>query len=579
MTRNRQAGTLVWFVLTVALIGAAVPPARAGPASSRLAFAAFRNGQWDLYSVDESGGDLRQLTDDACVDRDPAYSPDGMQLAYASRCNRNWDVYVMELDTGRKTRVTDHPAYDGAPAWSPDGSHIAFESARGERLDIWVVDVGGDELRNLTADSAAGNFGPSWSPDGSSIAFTSWRHGYKDLFALDVASGVLTQLTEDSAAEEWPAWQPDGRQLAFVRNWLGEREIYLMDVPSGKTRPTPVTWFGRDDGPAWAPDGHRIGFLNWRYDGQRLMVLTPGSPEALPVPLTDIGWLDGRPGWSDRAVNYGTPAPTLGDSQPFTLYREKVVPSKSGEGEPWDLVVVKGIRLPTPDLTPYLSDRVDDSFRALRRRLADEVGYDFLSALSEAYRPYQYLGDNSQYASWHKSGRAIDTLFDFDGQDGQMLEIVRDDMAGETYWRVYLRCSDQSGACGRPLTSNTWDYSHPARADIAPDQGGVEKPASGLYYVDLTALMREYGWTPIASWDNEEFSWTWHFKAFEYWHFQKTHDLTWYAAMQEVIAPHKLDQAFTVDRMLELGDYPFRIALKGVPLPAEARLWWSQLRP
>lgn len=261
------------------------------------------------------------------------------------------------------------------------------------------------------------------------------------------------------------------------------------------------------------------------------------------------------------------------------MYEEDLTPSQSGDGEPWDLVSVAGLELPTPALTPYLSDAVDDSYQALRQRLAEEVGYDFLGQVSEVARPYDFFSETSEYASWHKSGRAVDTLFEYHTGAGQVMEIARDDMGGETYWRVFLRCADQSGSCGRPITVNTWDYSYAARAKIAPDQGGIEKPALHGYYVDFTALAREYGWRPISSWSDDDFSWTWHFKAFEYWHYQKTGGLPWYKAMQEVIAQYKLDRYFTYDQMLEVGDYPFLIALKGVPLPAEARAWWAQVRP
>ncbi len=222
---------------------------------------------------------------------------------------------------------------------------------------------------------------------------------------------------------------------------------------------------------------------------------------------------------------------------------------------------------------------MDDSFYAARRRLREEVGYDFLGQLSEAYRPVQFYSDVSEYASWHKSGRAFDTLFDFNTGDGQVMEIVRDDMGGETYWRVMLRCEDQSGACGRPLTAAAWNYSRQARTELAPEEGGVEKGEIEAYYVDLTALLREYGWTRISSWDSDEFSWTWHFKGFEYWHFQKPNGEDWYHAMEEVHPPDKLSQLFTYDDMRQKGDPPALIALKGVPLPAEARLWWQTLRP
>lgn len=580
-----------WFFRGVALAGlmialtlpATVPPtAWAFDDTSRLAFGAYRDGQWDIFSVDEIGADLRQLTNDSYKDRDPAYSPDGTKLAFASRRDRNWDVYVLDLETGQEMRLTDHSDYDGAPAWSPDGTQIAFESFRAGDLDVWELDLDSGTLTNLTADSGGGDFAPAWSPDGTHIAFTSWRMGDKDLFALDLETGALTQLTNSELAEEWPAWSPDGTRLAFVRNWLGEREVYSMDVSTSAAqgeRVAQITWMGRDEGPVWSPDGERLAVLHRRFDGEQLLWLLPGEMHQLPVRLTEVAWLDGRPTWSGSAINYGTSVPTLVGSEPAPLYEEDLTPSQSGDGEPWDLVPVAGLRLPTDALTPYLSDRVDGSYTALRRRLADEVGYDFLGQVSEAWRPYDFFNDTSEYASWHKSGRAVDTLFEYQADYGQVMEIVRDDMGGETYWRVFLRCADQSGACGRPITVNAWDYSYRARAEIAPDQGGIEKPVLHGYYVDFTELAREYGWTRISSWNDEEFSWTWHFKAFEYWHYQKSDDLPWYEAMQEVYAQTKLDRYFTYDQMIEVGDYPFLIALKGVPLPADARLWWASVQP
>ena len=571
------------IALTITLIGlVAGYPAQADDAASRLAFAAYRHDQWDLYSVDEGGGELRQLTDDVFADDGPAYSPDGTKLAFVSRRDRNWDLYILDLVTGQQTRLTDHSAYDGSPAWSPDGTQIAFESFRAGDLDIWLVDVDSGALMNVTADSDAGDFAPAWSPDGAQVAFTSWRTGDKDLFALDVESGALVQLTNSQAAEEWPAWSPDGTRLAFVRNWLGEREVYTMDVsapPVEGGRATQITWLGRVDGPVWSPGGDRMGVLKQRFDGEQILWLSPDETGQLPKRVTDVAWLDGRPAWNGSAINYGTPVSTLGDTELASLYVEELTPSQSGDGEPWDLLTVAGLELPTPAMTPYLSDRVDDSYSALRRRLADEVGYDFLGQVSEAWRPYDFFNDTSAYASWHKSGRAVDTLFEYHTDDGQVMEIARDDMGGETYWRVLLRCADQSGGCGRPITVNTWDYSYRARAEIAPDQGGIEKPVLHGYYLDFTALAREYGWTRISSWDDEDFSWTWHFKAFEYWHYQKADDLPWYTAMREVYAQAKLDNYFTYDQMLEVGDYRFLIALKGVPLSADARLWWASVRP
>jgi len=62
--------------------------AQAADFAPRLAFVAYKHDQWDLYSVDETGGDLRQLTDDPYTDDAPAYSPDGTKFAPRSQLGR-----------------------------------------------------------------------------------------------------------------------------------------------------------------------------------------------------------------------------------------------------------------------------------------------------------------------------------------------------------------------------------------------------------------------------------------------------------------------------------------------------------
>jgi hypothetical protein len=95
----------------------------------------------------------------------------------------------------------------------------------------------------------------------------------------------------------------------------------------------------------------------------------------------------------------------------------------------------------------------------------------------------------------------------------------------------------------------------------------------------MTALAREYGWERISAYDDEEYGWTWHFVALEYWHYQKrleeNGEVNWYQAMLHLYAPERLDRFFNWERMQAIGDEPHLIALKGVPLPLQVRPWWG----
>jgi TolB protein len=580
--------SLVAVVLSVLVITPGYSQTENVTKAERIAFAAFRQGQWDIYSIAPDGSDPRQLTDDTYEDTDPAYSPDGASLVYASRRNNNWDIYLLDLDTGQETRLTTSPHYDGAPTWDPAGKRLAYESYQNGDLDIWLIGTTGQAAPvNLTTESEAGDFGPAWSPDGRFIAFSSWRRENKDLFLFDLETEAISRLTGAPSAEEWPVWHSDGTKLAFVLDDLGDREVFALDSLSSAEvlavadRPrtiTPVTWLGRSDGPAWSPDGQHLAAVFHRWDGDLIALTQPGHPHQLPALITPVIAIQGRLTWRERAINFGDRIATLLNTDSTPLYQEQLTLNEAPGSEPYNLIRMNDVETGTP----WLADTVNDSFLAWRFRLREEVSYDFLGELSDALRDLSQASDTTQYASWHKSGRAIDTLFDTHLEGELAHEIVREDYSGNTYWRVLLRCTDQSGTCGRPIVANPWDYSSRARTVISSDQGGIEKANLSGYYVDFTALAREYGWARISSYDDEEYSWTWHFLAFEYWHYEKRaldpaglKRINWYTAMQDVYSTENLERYFTWEHMRALGDSPHLIASKGVPLPLTMKPWWA----
>jgi TolB protein len=544
--------------------------------TGRIAFAAYRHHNWDIYTANPDGSDLRRVTHDPAPDRSPAWSPDGTKIAFASRRNHNWDIYVVDASGGEPQRLTTHPAYDGAPSFSPDGGRIAFESYQGGDLDIWIMDADGRYPQNLTSEVTEGDFGPAWSPDGRFIAFTSWRYGDKDVFLLKVGSGQVTRLTDSLTIEESPVWSPDSQKLAFVYQEDGARDIYVMDVahpPALGGRAERLTWFTRDGSPAWSPDGKRLAFIAHRFDGEVILSIEPDALGELPLALTGPETLAGNLAWNGVAAAWGGVPAGEDDGQP--PYVEIATPQE-GRDPLYDFERLPSAFLESKELggVTKLSNRVDESFNSLQARVWEETGYDFLGTISEAFRHIAFANDASAYGSWHKAGRAFDMLFDFHNDAGEsLLEVVREDVSGETYWRLYLRCARQDGSQGEPIKVNPWDFSYRARAVENPGEGGKLKPIPKGYYVDLTALAWEYGWDRISAHDEEDFGWTWHLKAVEYWHHEKRDGLGWYEAMLEVYPHQKVEEIFTWEKFTEADEEPYTAFVKGVPLPPTERRW------
>jgi TolB protein len=558
---------LVVIITAVALTARLSEPLHAATSVGRIAFAACVAGNWDIYSVATDGTDLRRLTTDPADDLDPAWSLDGTRLAFASRRDGYWNLYVLELTDGRLVQLTAGHSYDGAPAWSPDGQRVAFESSRAGDLDVWVVDADGKELVNLTPDSPFGDAGPAWSPDGRTIAFTSWRYGDRDVFLFDVETGEIVQFTDSPDAEERPAWHPDGGQLAFVAEPAYTREVYVSDVaapPAGGGASARLTWLARDDAFAWSPDGERLAAVWRRPDGDQLLVHRPGAVGDLPQVLLGPATLGERVSWSASAAPWGEPVAALG--LPELPFDEPLL----YPGPPFQRVYLSDVETDIP----RLSDAVDGSFDALRQRVLADSGRDFLGRLSEASRPLDFYSDASAYASWHKAGRAFDTLLDLFDRWGAVLELVREDVSGDTYWRLYLRCAKQNGSQGRPLTVSPWDHSYEGRELRGRGQGGAPEPLPQDYYTDFTALAQIYGWQRISAHDADDFDWRQALKAMEYWHFQKTDDLVWYQAMLQIWESETVTELFAWETMAEKETMtPWLIVTKGVPLPVTEGHW------
>jgi Tol biopolymer transport system component len=104
------------------------------PVGDRIAFAAVRNGDWEIVSTDTTGGNEVTLTVTTQEDRSPQWSPTGSMIVWMSQfdepCCGDWEIWAMNADGSGATNLTQNPAGDWYPSWSPDGTLILFESFR-----------------------------------------------------------------------------------------------------------------------------------------------------------------------------------------------------------------------------------------------------------------------------------------------------------------------------------------------------------------------------------------------------------------------------------------------------------------
>lgn len=516
-------------------------PLRAG---GSVAFTLHENGQDDIWVINVGESGPLRLTNSPADDRDPAWSPDGTRLAFASRRDGNWELYIMQVDTGATARLTYTPGFEGAPTWSPDGAFLAYEGYNDETQDLDIYIISSDPERAAREGAFRATFTPGpdtepdWGPGGRHIAFTSWRAGSRDIFimSLDADGGdarAVNLTNTPDVDEDHPAWSHDGSSIAYTAWVDGVEGVYVKPAQQPEAVPILV---GRGRMPTWAPnDGSVLYTLDYQ---QRSQLLTGpiGSFGAATDALT-LSFRATDPHWSASPLPPSLVASGGVPSDPMVqaLYSENERLQATGR---YGLAPLNNVQAPQA----YLSDRVNDSFEALRIKVLEKVGYDFLGTLEDAFWPQGRPPDPGEpRQNWHYTGRAfaVDRTLVYAPAPAP-IEVVREDREINTYWRVYVRvvAEAQNGALGEPLRYLPWDFAARSSGDVTDyEQGGRRKdlPPPG-YYVDLTQLAEDFGWERLPA----QRTWQYNFGAIQFWTFVKTGGLSWEAAMLELYTAEEL---------------------------------------
>ncbi len=136
------------------------------PDARQVAFVSDRSGNPQIHVLDIPTKKITRLTGLNWCDA-PAWSPTGEWIAFAGRAHNKdkMDIFLVDITGGQLRQLTHGEGSNEDPAWSPDGRFLAFSSTRGNRSQIWVMDADGAAPR-LMADVPGTSATPHWSPAG-----------------------------------------------------------------------------------------------------------------------------------------------------------------------------------------------------------------------------------------------------------------------------------------------------------------------------------------------------------------------------------------------------------------------------
>lgn len=504
------------------------------------------NSHMFAYQPEESGAGqplpLTRLTFGPWDDINPAISPDGQTVAFASNRSGYWDIYLLDLGSGGIIRLTDTLSYEASPAWSPDNKWLVYEAYIDDNLEIKIQSIlTPDDTIQLT-DSPAADFSPIWSPEGRQIVFVSNQSGEDEIWLADLDKSEEQRFQNISqnpnSKDTHPAWSPDGKSLVWVSEQDGMRNLFLQELPLlGDANVTPTTLIrqnlGSGDWPIWSADGETILTI-LQAPNHIYLTAYPARYPGLALPTIELPGSVYGLCWGSISLTSSLQTIYQQAAQVTStpLYLPSLTSLPNDNGGRYQLSPLSGVQAPHP----YLHDLTEESFLALRSRIAIEAGWDFLASLENAYVPLTSPLDPGMGNDWLYTGRAfaINSL----PINAGWLVVIREDFGAETYWRVYIRTLYQDGSAGIPLHDQPWDFDSRYSGDTTTyEQGGTQQTSIPPgYWIDFTERAHSYGWERLPALT----TWRASYPAARFNEFVSTGGMDWQSAMLELYPPEAL---------------------------------------
>jgi Tol biopolymer transport system component len=220
---------------------------RWSPTGRRIAYwGRDRSPQRDIWTVSPQGGEPVRITDDAALDWNPVWSPDGKFIYFIS--NRKgapslWRAPVDEA-SGRATGAPEPIIGPLAQSWqlnlSRDGRRLIYveklirENIYAVNFDPVKYDIVGHE--NPILEGSKRSSAPDVSPDGQWLTYYSRGETNEDIFVIKTDGSAQNQLTNDSFNDRLPRWSPDGKRIIYYSNASGKYEIWTINPDGGERR-------------------------------------------------------------------------------------------------------------------------------------------------------------------------------------------------------------------------------------------------------------------------------------------------------------------------------------------------------
>ena len=208
----------------------------------QIIFSARNKNEYDIFSINADGSDLRQLTKNASRRNfDPVVSPDNRLIVFVSKRTGADRLWIMNRDGSEPRQLTppsdDKQTGEVIPYFSPDGKWIYYTLFRNTSASIYKISIDGGEPVQVSPPGKE-RFTPVVSPDGNSFAFASHDPEAKRAWSIGVQSLAdgKERFFDFPAFRQLARWMPDSQSLVTMEHNFHGANLWQTNLETGERR-------------------------------------------------------------------------------------------------------------------------------------------------------------------------------------------------------------------------------------------------------------------------------------------------------------------------------------------------------
>jgi Tol biopolymer transport system component len=214
---------ILFFTIVIILSGCQFRPVNIEDIKKqKIAFVSERDGNPEIYVMDENGKDQVRITNNKANESRPDWSLDGRTIIFASERSGplNTDIFTVKYSPGGGEKgleqLTDFSGTDKDPSYSPKGDKIVYISSQenAPNEELFIMNKDGSDKHALTGSS-------TWNRKVN----VPWQIIEKDeLQTFDLGAWVYNS---------WPRWSPDEKRIIFYSFGVERtNKIYFINPAS-----------------------------------------------------------------------------------------------------------------------------------------------------------------------------------------------------------------------------------------------------------------------------------------------------------------------------------------------------------